>query len=152
MIAFQFATLLSAVKRSVSFQLCLKLPILTSVTSLPLTTQHAPASTVFELICPPFGILRGSMCLWSLDRCECKEQWLSNKHGMELRRYAPAESDTSTFSFELFFFEFWVDRSTNISCCWLGESTSAAQTMRLWPDIELVQPENQQSKALKWMP
>lgn len=23
----------------------------------------------------------GSMCLWSLDRCECKEQWLSNKHG-----------------------------------------------------------------------
>ena len=23
------------------------------VTSLPLTTQHAPASTVFELICPP---------------------------------------------------------------------------------------------------
>ena len=34
------------------FQLCLKIPILTSVTSLPLTTQHAPASTVFELICP----------------------------------------------------------------------------------------------------
>lgn len=40
------------------FQLCLKIPILTSVTSLPLTTQHAPASTEFELICPPFGILR----------------------------------------------------------------------------------------------
>eukprot|EP00913_Durusdinium_trenchii_P025483 g23921.t1 len=35
----------------------------------------------------------GSMCLWSLDRCECKEQWLSNKHGQQTCLAADWEND-----------------------------------------------------------